>query len=62
MKRKNIDICLLQETHSMVKDENTWKNQWGGNVIFCHGAHNVATPKVSVTPRRLCIGCGRDQH
>ena len=34
------DIILLQETHSMQKDEKVWINQFGcgkGSVIFSHG-------------------------
>ena len=30
-------ICFLQETHSSLDDENSWKNQWRGNMYFSHG-------------------------
>ena len=38
--RKLADICLLQETHSTEKIENQWKNEWGAELIFCHGSSN----------------------
>ena len=38
--RKRADICLLQETHSTEKIENQWKNEWGTELIFCHGSSN----------------------
>ncbi len=48
-------IILLQETHSTVKTEKKWKNEWGGQIIFSHGTSNsrgVATlfpPNVDYT-------------
>ena len=41
IKRKNIDVCLLQEAHGTIKDEQTWKNEWGGEVFYSHGANNA---------------------
>ena len=41
IKRKQIDICLLQETHSTLRDENNWKHLWGGDIYFSHGASNA---------------------
>ena len=38
--RKRTDTCLLQETHSTEKIENQWKNEWGAELIFCHGSSN----------------------
>ena len=44
--RSKKDIYLLQETHSVVRDENYWQSEWGGKIIFCHG---------SSTSRGVCI-------
>ena len=42
--RKKIAIVCLQETHSEVRDELSWRKQWGGggggNIIFSHGERN----------------------
>ena len=34
LRKKNIDICLLQETHSTDKTESNWKNEWGYECFF----------------------------
>ena len=44
--RSKTDIYLLQETHSVMSDENYWQNEWGGKIVFCHG---------SSTSRGVCI-------
>ena len=37
--RKNkFDITMLQETYSEVKNENIWKNEWEGDILFAHGS------------------------
>lgn len=41
IRRKKCDIIFIQEAHSKVIDEINWKNEWGGEVIFNHGAHNA---------------------
>jgi exonuclease III len=33
-------IILLQETHTVVEDENAWHQAWGDNVYFSHGSSN----------------------
>ncbi len=33
-------ISLLQETHSTNENENKWKNESEGNIIFSHGTSN----------------------
>ena len=40
IKRKCIDVCLVQEAHCTIKDENTWKNEWGGEVYYSHGGRD----------------------
>ena len=37
--RKNADILIMQESHSTTENENLWRNEWGGEVIFSHGTN-----------------------
>ncbi len=39
---QNIEIYFFQETHSSFKDETFWRNQWRGNILFCHGTNHSA--------------------
>lgn len=34
----NIDIILLQETHSSPEVEKVWISEWGGPIFFTHGS------------------------
>ena len=39
------DMIFLQETHSTVKTETQWKNEWGAELVTSHrssNAHGVA--------------------
>ena len=39
--KKQENILFLQETHSTIEAEDTWKKVWGGDqVYFSHGASN----------------------
>jgi hypothetical protein len=44
-------IQNLQETHGTAKDENLWKNQWGGDIYFSHGASNARGTMILVEPK-----------
>ena len=35
------DLGFLQETHSIAATENQWKNEWGAEMISCHGSSNA---------------------
>ena len=37
-KEKNIDICLLQETHLQGSTERLWCQNWGGPIRYSHGS------------------------
>ncbi len=37
LKKIHNGIIFLQETHSSTETENTWKKDWGGNIVFNHG-------------------------
>ena len=34
------DIYFSQETHSSLDTEDSWRQQWKGNLIFSHGEYN----------------------
>jgi len=34
---KHQDIVFVQEAHSIKQDEEKWKREWKGNIIFSHG-------------------------
>lgn len=36
---KNIDVLLLQETHSSVDNETEWGMSWGGQLFLSHGTN-----------------------
>lgn len=50
IQRKKIDVCFMQETHSSLNSENEWRHQWGGNIIFSHGARNARGVMILVRP------------
>lgn len=45
IKKQIVDICFLQETYSMQETysracvENIWRNEWGGRIVWSHGAN-----------------------
>ena len=39
LKRYNVDIALLQETHGDKQIKNMWSNQWGSKCVYSHGTH-----------------------
>ena len=40
-RKRKADIIFLQETHSAVKTETQWKNEWGADIITSHGSSNA---------------------
>ena len=38
--RKRAKILLFQESHSELSDEEIWRNEWGGEILFSHGETN----------------------
>ncbi len=40
LKKKQNSIILLQETHSVPTDAQTWKKELGGEVLYSHGTFN----------------------
>ena len=49
------DIACIQETHSKPEDEQTWKMQWGGDILFSHGQSNSRGVAIIIS-RRLSQG------
>ena len=39
-KQKNIDIVMIQETHSIKSKHRVWCNEWGGQILFNNGDLN----------------------
>ena len=39
-RKRNADITFLQETHSTLQTMTQWKNEWGAELITCHGSSN----------------------
>ena len=37
LKRKNVDICFMQESYSSPEIEQLWTREWGGSIEFNHG-------------------------
>jgi len=40
LKKKKAGIALLQEAHCTKEIETLWKSEWGGDIVFSHGASN----------------------
>ena len=40
-RKRKADIIFLQETHSTIKTDTQWKNEWGAQIITCHGSSNA---------------------
>ena len=40
LKGKKADISFLQETHSDLCSEQTWRKDWDGSMVYCHGTSN----------------------
>ena len=50
------DIIFLQESHSTPRDENYWKNEWGGKCFFSHGSNDSRGCMILIKPSlNICI-------
>ena len=50
-RQQKADILLLQETHSVEKEENDWRNDWQGEVYMSHGESNSRGVAISIDPK-----------
>ena len=41
IKERKVDICFLQESHCVQEEEQIWKNEWGGDIVFSNGTNNA---------------------
>ena len=48
------NIYFLQETYSDLKDENIWKNEWGGEIFFSHGTNHSKGVCILINPAFHC--------
>lgn len=48
----NADLILLQETHSVSRDESFWRSEWGGEIIFNHGESNARGVLILINRKR----------
>ena len=40
-RKRKAYIIFLQETHSTIKTDTQWKNEWGADIITSHGSSNA---------------------
>lgn len=33
-------LVMLQETHSLLKDESLWRNEYGSDIVYSHGTND----------------------
>ena len=50
IKKNKFDLCLMQETHSTMDVQNRWRNEWGGEIIWSHGASNSRGVAILMKP------------
>ena len=53
-RKRKADVIFLQETHSTVKTETQWKNEWGAEIITSHGSSNARGVAILST-RAFCL-------
>ena len=50
LNKQRMSIILLQETHSTAEIEKKWKTEWGGDIVFSHGASNARGTAILIKP------------
>lgn len=50
LKDQKATFYILQETYSEINDENVWKNEWGGQIIFSHGSNHSGGVCILIYP------------
>lgn len=40
IRKEGLDLCLLQECHSVASASSIWQSEWGGPAFFSHGLSN----------------------
>ena len=54
IKEKNIDICLLQVTHSSEETNNVWKQQWDSHAFFSGEKSNSEGTGILINSKFSC--------
>ena len=50
IQNKQVDLCLLQETHATSDDENEWVNEWKGKIYFSNGTSRARGTMILIRP------------
>ena len=50
LKKQKASIFCLEETFSKKEDENIWRAEWGGHIIFSHGSEHSKGVCILVEP------------
>ena len=50
LKDQKASVYFLQETHSELKDETIWQNEWGGKTYFSHGSQHSKGTCILIDP------------
>ena len=54
-KKIDVDVILLQETHSVQSDEAQWHREWGStNIFFSHGTNQSGGVATLIKPKCYC--------
>jgi len=51
LKDQNCHFYFLQETYSEPKDEIVWKSEWGGEILYSHGANRKKGVCILISPQ-----------
>lgn len=55
IKQQRIDVTFIQETHSDLKNEVDWKNEWDGQIFMNHMSSNSGGVAVLFCKKSLPI-------
>ena len=50
LRGKKSDLIFLQETHCIKQDENRWKKEWNGDIIFSNGTRDSRGVMILLKP------------
>ncbi len=60
IRQKQIDIVLLQETHSDSKNEIDWRREWDGQIVLSHKSSISGGVAVLFSKHFLPLSCEVD--
>ena len=49
-RQQKANIILLQETHTIAKDESKWRDDWEGDIYMAHGVSNSKGVAILIAP------------